>query len=102
MIFSSLTATFSAHRANTQCKNLIQAGIRSLRHSEMIEDSIVQGNDVVTMTQFHEMGPEGLAALVPKGARPTSASTSTCWISPHTGLCSAEPNGMKYSELRDT
>ena len=39
-------------------KNLIQAGIRSLRHSEeMIEDSIVQGNDVVTMTQFHEMGP---------------------------------------------
>ena len=51
-------------------KNLIQAGIRSLRHSEeMIEDSIVQGNDVVTMTQFHEMGPEGLAALVPEGAK---------------------------------
>ena len=49
-------------------KNLIQAGIRSLRHSEeMIEDSIVQGNDVVTMTQFHKMGPEGLAALVPEG-----------------------------------
>ena len=85
-------------------KNLIQAGIRSLRHSEeMIEDSIVQGNDVVTMTQFHEMGPEGLAALVPEGAKTyVSIDVDVLDISLVPGCVSAEPNGMKYSELRDT
>ena len=85
-------------------KNLIQAGIRSLRHSEeMIEDSIVQGNDVVTMTQFHEMGPEGLAALVPEGAKTyVSIDVDVLDISLVPGCVSAEPNGMKYSELRDS
>ena len=85
-------------------KNLIQAGIRSLRHSEeMIEDSIVQGNDVVTMSQFHEMGPEGLAALVPEGAKTyVSIDVDVLDISLVPGCVSAEPNGMKYSELRDT
>jgi len=85
-------------------KNLIQAGIRSLRHSEeMIEDSIVQGNDVVTMAQFYEMGPEGLAALVPEGAKTyVSIDVDVLDISLVPGCVSAEPNGMKYSELRDT
>ena len=85
-------------------KNLIQAGIRSLRHSEeMIEDSIVQGNDVVTMTQFHEMGPEGLAALVPEGAKTyVSIDVDVLDISLVPGCVSAEPNGMTYAELRDT
>ena len=85
-------------------KNLIQTGIRSLRHSEeMIEDSIVQGNDVVTMTQFHEMGPEGLAALVPEGAKTyVSIDVDVLDISLVPGCVSAEPNGMTYAELRDT
>ena len=85
-------------------KNLIQAGIRSLRHSEeMIEDSIVQGNDVVTMTQFHDMGPEGLAALVPEGAKTyVSIDVDVLDISLVPGCVSAEPNGMTYAELRDT
>ena len=70
---------------------------------EMIEDSIVQGNDVVTMTQFHEMGPEGLAALVPEGAKTyVSIDVDVLDISLVPGCVSAEPNGMTYAELRDT
>ena len=85
-------------------KNLIQAGIRCLRHAEeMIDDSIVQGIDVVTMTQFHEMGPEGLAALVPEGAKTyVSIDVDVLDISLVPGCVSAEPNGMTYAELRDT
>ena len=85
-------------------KNLIQAGIRSLRHSEkMIEDSIVEGNDVVTMTQFREMGPQGLATMVPQGAKCyVSIDVDVLDISLVPGCVSAEPNGMTYAELRDT
>jgi agmatinase len=85
-------------------KNLIQAGIRSLRHSaDMIEDPIVEGNDLVTMTQFRKMGPEGLAAMVPQGAKCyVSIDVDVLDISLVPGCVSAEPNGMTYAELRDT
>ena len=50
-------------------ESLTQVGIRSLRHSSaMIEDSINDGNRVVTMSEFHEMGPRGIADVVPQGA----------------------------------
>ncbi len=85
-------------------KGLIQAGIRSLRHTrEWVEDSIVDGNRVVTMSEFHALGPEGLAALVPQGENCyVSIDVDVLDISLVPGCVSAEPNGMTYAELRDT
>ncbi|MCP4328201.1 MAG: arginase [Alphaproteobacteria bacterium] len=85
-------------------KNLIQAGIRSLRHGrDWIEDSIVDGNRIVTMNEFHEIGPKGLAALVPEGENCyVSIDIDVLDISLVPGCVSAEPNGMAYAELRDT
>src|SRR4030095_4909040 len=53
-----------------QVLSLSQIGIRSRRTAGgWMEDSIRDGNKVVTMREFAEMGPEGVAALVPAGAR---------------------------------
>src|SRR5882724_2542305 len=49
--------------------SLTQVGIRSLRHSpEQVEDSIRDGNRVVTMEEFHRVSPRGIAEMVPAGA----------------------------------
>jgi agmatinase len=84
--------------------SLTQVGIRSLRESaDMVEDSINDGNRVVTMPEFYRLAPQGLAALIPKDA--------PCYVSIDVdvldlplvpGCVSAEPNGMTYAELRDT
>lgn len=85
-------------------KGLIQAGIRSLRHAkDWVEDSIVDGNRVVTMGEFAELGPRGLAELVPEGARCyVSIDVDVLDISLVPGCVSAEPNGMSYAQLRDS
>ncbi len=85
-------------------KSLIQVGIRSLRHSrEWVEDSIVDGNRVVTMSEFTELGPRGLAALVPEGENCyVSIDVDVLDISLVPGCVSAEPNGMSYAQLRDS
>jgi agmatinase len=85
-------------------ESLTQVGIRSLRHSQdAIEDSINDGNRVVTMPEFHEMGPRGLAAVVPEGAATyVSIDVDVLDLSLVPGCVSAEPNGMSYAELRDT
>ena len=85
-------------------ETLSQIGIRSLRHSEdMVQDSIDDGNRVVTMSEFHEIGPRGIAELVPAGARCyVSIDVDVLDISLVPGCVSAEPNGMTYAELRDT
>ncbi len=85
-------------------KHLIQAGIRSLRHGrDWIEDSIVDGNSVVTMTELAELGPAGLAAMVPEGANCyVSIDVDVLDISLVPGCVSAEPNGMSYADLRDS
>lgn len=84
--------------------SLTQVGIRSLRNTrEMLEDSLRDGNRVVTMTAFRREGPAGVAAAVPAGA--------PCYVSLDVdvldlplvpGCVSAEPGGMSYAELRDT
>lgn len=91
-------------RPMAHLKSLSQIGIRSLRHSEeMIEDSIRDGNRVVTMSEFHAMGAEGVAGLVPEGARCyVSIDVDVLDLSLVPGCVSAEPNGMSYAELRDT
>ncbi len=85
-------------------ESLVQVGIRSLRNTRtMMEDSIADGNLVVTMSEFHAGGPKAIAETVPKGAN--------CYVSIDVdvldmplvpGCVSAEPNGMTYAELRDT
>ena len=83
--------------------SLTQIGIRSLRNTrEMMDDSLNDGNNVVTMTEFRAHPPEALAKALPKNA--------PCYVSIDVdvldlplvpGCVSAEPNGMTYAELRD-
>jgi agmatinase len=69
----------------------------------MMDDSLADGNKVVTMSEFHAGGPQAIAETAPKGAN--------CYVSIDVdvldmplvpGCVSAEPNGMTYAELRDT
>ena len=83
--------------------SLSQIGIRSLRHAKgWVEDSIGDGNRVVTMTEFAKIGPRGIAELVPRGAKCyVSIDVDVLDISLVPGCVSAEPNGMSYAALRD-
>ncbi len=85
-------------------QSLTQVGIRSLRHSPaMVEDSINDGNRVVTMSEFRRLTPEGIAAVVLEGAACyVSIDVDVLDLSLVPGCVSAEPNGMTYAELRDT
>ncbi|MBV9521400.1 MAG: arginase family protein [Alphaproteobacteria bacterium] len=85
-------------------ESLTQVGIRSLRHSpEMVEDSIRDGNRVVTMEEFRRVTPRGIAEIVPAGASCyVSIDVDVLDLSLIPGCVSAEPNGMSYAELRDT
>jgi len=83
---------------------IIQVGIRSLRSSQvMLDDSLNDGNRVVTMAEFRRAGFPAVLAAIPEGAR--------CYVSIDIdvldmplvpGCVSAEPSGMTYEELRDT
>lgn len=83
---------------------LIQVGIRSLRSTEeMWRDTLGDGNQVVTMTEFRSRGPEDIARLLPKGAHCyISLDMDVLDLSLVPGCVSAEPNGMMYDQLRDT
>jgi agmatinase len=85
-------------------ESLTQVGIRSLRHSpSMIEDSIEDGNRIVTMSEFRRIMPQGIAELVPAGASSyVSIDIDVLDLSLVPGCVSAEPDGMSYAELRDT
>ncbi|HYB11284.1 MAG TPA: arginase family protein [Alphaproteobacteria bacterium] len=84
--------------------SLTQVGIRSLREGrEYSGDSIRDGNRVITMSQFHRLKPNGIAEIVPANAPCyVSIDVDVMDISLVPGCVSAEPNGMTYSELRDT
>jgi len=85
-------------------ESLTQVGIRSLRNArEVVQDSISDGNRVIGMTEFRDVGPSGVAGVVPAEAR--------CYVSIDIdvldfplvpGTVSGEPNGMRYDELRDS
>jgi agmatinase len=85
-------------------QSLTQVGIRSLRHSEdMVEDSIQDGNRVITMGEFRRATPAGIAKLVPEHAACyVSIDVDVLDLSLIPGCVSAEPNGMSYAELRDS
>jgi len=83
---------------------LIQVGIRSLRSTEVMwRDTLEDGNQVVTMPEFRQRGPEALAAMVPKGANCyISLDMDVLDLSLVPGCVSGEPNGMLYDQLRDS
>jgi agmatinase len=82
---------------------LTQIGIRSLRHGrEQVEDVFRDGNRIITMSEFRQLGPSGIAALLPnEAACYVSIDVDVLDMSLVPGCVSAEPNGMSYSELRD-
>ncbi len=84
--------------------SLTQVGIRSLRHSRaQIDDVKTSGNRVVPINDFREMGPEGIAALLPEGSRVyVTVDVDVLDMSLIPGCVSAEPDGMSYADLRDS
>lgn len=82
---------------------LVQAGIRSLRtEAGLYRESLADGNRIVPPGELRELGAEGLAALVPEGARCyVSVDVDALDISLVPGCVSAEPGGLSYEELRD-
>jgi len=83
---------------------LVQIGIRSLRSTEVMwRDTLADGNQVVTMTEFRQRGPDEIARLLPKGAHCyISLDMDVLDLSLVPGCVSAEPDGMLYDQLRDT
>jgi agmatinase len=85
-------------------RSLTQVGIRSLRNSRvMMDDTLADGNRVVSMEEFRDVTPRGLVDHIPRDA--------ACYVSVDVdvldlplvpGCVSAEPNGFQYAELRDT
>lgn len=83
-------------------KSITQVGVRSPRAFD-VRKSIADGNRVIGMREFRELGPEGVANTLPKG--------EDCYISIDIdvldssivpGCVSAEPNGFMFAELRDS
>lgn len=83
-------------------KSLTQVGYRSIRDISGL-DSMAAGNRVVTMDEFWELGPKGIAELLPEGEPCyVSIDIDVLDASLVPGCVSAEPDGMMYRELRDT
>ena len=84
--------------------SLTQVGIRSIRNTErMHRDSLGDGNRVVTMEEYRDVGPPGIADAIPEGARCyVSLDIDVLDLSLVPGCVSAEPDGMSYPDLRDT
>ncbi len=85
-------------------QSLTQVGIRSLRNTrEMMEDSLRDGNRVVTMEEFRDVSSRGFVDRIPRNARCyVSLDIDVLDLSLVPGCVSAEPNGLLYAELRDT
>jgi agmatinase len=84
-------------------RSINQVGIRSIRNTQVMhEDSLRDGNRVVTMEEFRDRPVESVLDGVPEGARCyISIDIDVLDISLTPGCVSAEPNGMSYAELRD-
>ena len=85
-------------------KSLTQVGIRSLRNTQtMMEDSLQDGNRVVTMEEFRDVSYRGFLDRIPRDARVyVSLDIDVLDLPLVPGCVSAEPNGLLYPELRKT
>ncbi|MGH7697156.1 MAG: arginase family protein, partial [Candidatus Dormibacteria bacterium] len=95
---------FRQIRRLPQVASLTQIGIRSLRNTErMLQDSLADGNRVITMEEFEQSTPSAVADAVPPGANCyVSIDIDVLDMSLVPGCVSAEPEGMSYGQLRDT
>jgi agmatinase len=84
-------------------KGMTQIGIRSLRTSrDDYEDALAAGSEIVPPPRMRDLGPEGVADLVPAGAKVyVSIDVDALDATLIPGCVSAEPNGLTYAELRD-
>jgi agmatinase len=84
--------------------SIVQVGIRSLRNTQVMhDDSVRDGNRVVTMEEFRDRPDEATLEGIPEGARCyVSIDIDVLDISLTPGCVSAEPGGMTYEELRDS
>ena len=83
--------------------SLTQVGIRSLRNTRVaVADSRADGNRVIGMQEFRDVGPRGIAELLPADAAVyVSIDIDALDLSLVPGCVSAEPDGLLYAELRD-
>jgi agmatinase len=90
-------------RLMANVRSINQVGIRSLRNTRVMhEDSLRDGNRVVTMEEFRDRPADSVLDGIPEGARCyVSIDVDVLDISLIPGCVSAEPNGMSYAELRD-
>ncbi len=91
-------------RLMSNVRSINQIGIRSLRNTQVMhDDSLRDGNRVVTMEEFRDRRDEALLEGIPEGARCyVSIDIDALDISLTPGCVSAEPNGLTYAELRDS
>lgn len=84
-------------------QGITQVGIRSIRGSQvMLEDSLRDGNRVVTMEELRDVSPSGFVSALPEGARCyVSIDIDALDMSLVPGCVSAEPEGMSYGDLRE-
>jgi agmatinase len=91
-------------RAMPNVRSLTQVGIRSIRGSQVMqEDTIRDGNRLVTMEEFRDASVDAVLADVPAGeACYVSIDIDVLDLALVPGCVSAEPNGMQYSDLRES
>jgi agmatinase len=84
-------------------ESLSQVGIRSLRNTQAwVEDSIQDGNRVITADEFRALGPSAMVAPLPRDSKCyVSIDIDVLDLPLVPGCVSAEPNGLTYAELRD-
>lgn len=91
-------------RAMPNIRSLTQVGIRSIRGSQVMqEETIRDGNRLVTMEEFRDASVDAVLADVPAGeACYVSIDIDVLDLPLVPGCVSAEPNGMQYSDLRES
>jgi agmatinase len=101
--FENTNAHAFRHISNmSHVKSLTQVGYRSIRDHSGI-DSREAGNRVIGMDEFHTIGPQGVADSIPRG-EPCYVSIDIDVLDSSIvpGCVSAEPDGFRYKELRDS
>jgi agmatinase len=90
-------------RLQPNVRSINQVGIRSIRNTQVMhEDSLRDGNRVVTMEEFRDRPVEAVLEGIPEGARCyVSVDIDVLDMALIPGCVSAEPDGMSHAELRD-
>jgi agmatinase len=89
-------------RAMPHVQSLMQIGIRSLRNAQSdVQDSISDGNRVVSIEEYRDVGSTGLLAALPANSPVYVSIDIDVYDLPLVpGCVSGEPNGLLYDELR--